>query len=279
MIHKSLLFATASARRSFTHLRTGIVVLGCSLAIAAIWILTVQVPVRAASTFGTIKGAGAKGFLAEFLDNYTIISSPIFDSQGNVGIGTVTPLAKLDVAGGIRIDGSGSGLTFADGSSVYNRAELIGPQGPQGLQGPQGAVGPQGPMGPIGPSGATGPAGPQGPSGVSHAWQDRVSAGVTLGTTDTTVAQLIVPAGTYLILAKTVMLNSDTSGQYGDCSLSTGDTDRIAFDPGSFHSISLQDSATFSATSAIEMTCHLEGGSGGGALNAVLTAIAVDQLN
>jgi hypothetical protein len=88
-----------------------------------------------------------------------------------------------------------------------------------------------------------------------------------------------VPAGTYLILAKTVMLNSDTSGQYGDCSLSTGDTDRIAFDPGSFHSISLQDSATLSATSAIEMTCHLEGGSGGGALNAVLTAIAVDQLN
>jgi hypothetical protein len=36
---------------------------------------------------------------------------------GNVGIGTTAPAAKLDVVGGMRIDGAGNGITFPDGST------------------------------------------------------------------------------------------------------------------------------------------------------------------
>ncbi len=271
-------------RSRVTQLRAGGVVLAGSLAVLAICMIAGQVPVGASNNLGTIKGYGTAGFVSKFLDNYTIVSSAVFENQGNVGIGTTTPAAKLDVVGGIRIDGSGNGLTFADGSSVYNRASLIGPQGPAGPIGPAGPVGPAGPTGPMGPSGPAGPVGPTGPSGTSHAWIDRVSSFVNLGTTDTTVAQLIVPAGTYLILAKTVMTNADGSAQFADCTLSTGDTVRVDLNAGTSssgaqESVSLQDSATFSATSAITMTCKLESGVGGDAYNAVLTAIAVDQLN
>ncbi len=263
------------------HLRTGITVLGGILAFTVAWALIGQVPVGAAN-LGTIKGFGSGGFISKFLDNYTIVNSGIFENQGNVGIGTVTPSAKLDVVGGIRIDGQGNGLSFADGSSVYSRAELIGPPGPQGPQGPQGATGPQGTTGPTGPSGPTGPAGPQGPSGVSHAWIDRASS-VSLGTTDTTVAQVIVPAGTYLIFGKTSVQNTDSGSETrATCKLSSGDQTDIHLDPGTDHviqgSIAVQDSATFSGTAAITMTCNVAA-STGIATNAALTAVAVDQLN
>jgi len=270
-------------RRGVRQLRTGATVLAGGLVVLAVWMIVGQVPVGAASTLGTIKGFGTGGFISKFLDNYTIVSSGIFENQGNVGIGTTTPLAKLDVVGGIRIDGAGSGLTFADGSSVYNRASLIGPQGPAGPTGATGPAGPAGPTGLTGPSGPTGPAGPTGPSGTSHAWTDRAPSFVSLGTTDTTVAQLIVPAGTYLILAKTALQNSDGSNQEGVCTLNSGDTLEVFLDgagnPAGVEALSLQDSATFSATSAITMTCKMLGGSGGEANNAVLTAIAVDALN
>src|SRR5579864_1027268 len=159
-------------RRGVRQLRKGAIVLAGGLVVLAVWMTVGQVPVGAASTLGTIKGFGTGGFISKFLDNYTIVSSGIFENQGNVGIGTTTPLAKLDVVGGIRIDGAGSGLTFADGSSVYNRASLIGPQGPAGPTGATGPAGPGGPTGPTGPSGPTGPAGPTGPSGTSHGYFD-----------------------------------------------------------------------------------------------------------
>lgn len=273
-----------SYRRSVKRAKTGITVLAGTLAISAIWAIAFQVPAGAAGTLGTIKGFGTAGFISKFLDTSTIVNSGIFENQGNVGIGTVTPLSKLDVVGGIRIDGAGSGLTFADGSSVYNRADLIGPQGPQGPLGPQGPAGPQGPIGPVGPSGPTGPAGPQGPSGMSHAWVDRASTSLSVGTSDTTVAQLIVPSGSYLIFGKAVMANADSSSQFADCTLSTGDTGRLDLNAGTSSSgalgtISLQDSTTLSTTSAITMTCKYEAGLGGEADNAVLTVVTVDQLN
>jgi hypothetical protein len=39
-------------------------------------------------------------------------------SNGNVGIGTAAPTAKLDVAGNLKVSGAGNGITFPDGSKL-----------------------------------------------------------------------------------------------------------------------------------------------------------------
>ncbi|MBD0373530.1 MAG: peptidase S74 [Pyrinomonadaceae bacterium] len=40
----------------------------------------------------------------------------IIDSSGRLGIGTITPTAKLDVVGNLKITGAGNGIIFADGT-------------------------------------------------------------------------------------------------------------------------------------------------------------------
>jgi len=75
-------------------------------------------------------------------------------SPGDVGIGTNTPVTKLEVVGDIKISGTGNGLAFPDGTT-QTTASGVGPQGPPGPQGPQGPTGPQGPQGLQGPSGVT----------------------------------------------------------------------------------------------------------------------------
>ena len=93
--------------------------------------------------------------------------SLVMSSVGNVGIGTPTPSAKLDISGAVAINGTT--IINASGQWVGSPTGLVGPQGPagpagpQGLQGSQGATGATGAQGPIGP---TGPAGPQGPTGL-----------------------------------------------------------------------------------------------------------------
>jgi hypothetical protein len=99
---------------------------------------------------------------------------------GNVGIGTTTPTARLDVNGNVKIEGSGSGLVFADGTTQKTAQ----------LQGPPGQIGPIGLTGPAGPAGATGPPGPSGAS----TWTTIVSN--YTGTVD-----LICPAGYNAIAA------------------------------------------------------------------------------
>ncbi|MEI6296945.1 MAG: hypothetical protein WCO84_04855 [bacterium] len=120
-------------------------------------------------------------------------------SNGNVGIGTISPNAKLEVVGSVKItdgtqgdgkilvsdaNGNASWKVVATGSGTVGPAGPIGPQGPagptsatgaKGLDGAKGATGPIGPQGPAGPTGATGldgakgatgPIGPQGIQGV-----------------------------------------------------------------------------------------------------------------
>lgn len=94
--------------------------------------------------------------------------------NGNVGIGTYTPSAKLDVAGTFAINGT----TIIDslGRWVGSPTGLIGPQGPAGATGAQG---PPGPAGPQGLTGATGAAGPQGATGAKGATGAQGATGAT----------------------------------------------------------------------------------------------------
>ena len=131
---------------------------------------------------GTAYGGGSSlasvdfGFAVNYSSttNTTLYAAP----GGNVGIGTATPGAKLDVTGGsIKISTAGQGLVFPDGSTetTANRALSISGQnltlgGTGGntiiLPTNTGATGPQGPQGPAGPTGATGATGPAGATGA-----------------------------------------------------------------------------------------------------------------
>jgi hypothetical protein len=82
-------------------------------------------------------------------------------NSGNVGIGTSNPLAKLDVAGNIAVNG----IPVIDAMGTWVGVPINGTVGPQGPQGEQGPQGPQGPPGPPGVPGPEGPEGPQGPPG------------------------------------------------------------------------------------------------------------------
>lgn len=88
------------------------------------------------------------------------------NTTGNVGIGTTSPAAKLDVNGNIAINGTP--VIDASGNWVGNPTGLVGPMGPMGLQGtagPQGSPGFNGLNGTDGAPGTQGPPGPQGAQG------------------------------------------------------------------------------------------------------------------
>jgi hypothetical protein len=268
-------FWHANRNKLTTTKRASLVALAM-IAVAFIWAMASQTQANAASNVFSIKGVGTAGYISKFLDNYTIGNSGIFEYLGNIGIGTAAPQAKLDVLGNVRIEGTGSALIFPDGSVVHNRAELIGPQGPAGPQGPTGATGPAGPIGPTGPQGAPGA------NGVGHAYVASNSS-VTLGGSDTVVASVTVPRGSYLIFGKAALENSDSSDRFANCVLSTdhsGTNDQTnvilaaAGNGGAWQSVSVQ--SALSVDSTITMTCNTLNGT---ADNSVLTAIAVDAIN
>lgn len=95
----------------------------------------------------------------------------VIRETGDVGIGTINPGAKLEIAGDIKIvdgtQGAGKVLTSdATGSASWQTAVgTPGPTGPVGPQGATGANGPAGANGATGPAGATGASGPPGPTG------------------------------------------------------------------------------------------------------------------
>lgn len=258
-------------------IRIGATSIGAMLA-ALLLAGTTQKEVKAANFFFPLKGEGRPGSIGKFVDPYTIGNSVMFESLGNIGIGTFVPQAKLDVVGNVQIEGGGNGLVFADGSVVHNRAELIGPQGPQGIQGIQG---PQGPTGATGSQGPTGPTGPAGASGVGHAYTASTPGIVNLDNSFPTVASVTVPAGNYLIFGKTWLQNVDGDSQDGICKLSTGDVTLVSLNgttDGAFaQSVSVQDAAIgVPDNTTISMTCATYNGA---AENTKLTVIAVDAVN
>jgi hypothetical protein len=159
----------------------------------------------------------------------------------------------------------------------------VGPQGIQGVQGPQGLQGATGATGPRGQQGPQGSSGSQGPAGMSDTYVDR-DLFTELGSGGAVVASVNVPAGSYLIVAKTALETFDSDTQPAGCTLSTGDSmgltllDHELFSGSNFfpQAVSLLDTATFTVATDITLTCS---GFDSGAENTVLTATRVTTVH
>nr|VFK41428.1 MAG: Collagen triple helix repeat-containing protein [Candidatus Kentron sp. TC] len=114
----------------------------------------------------------------------------VVNRTGNVGIGAPEPKAKLDVAGGIRVDNQTACDEGKAGTLRYNAAEKAmevcdgsawtrseGPEGPEGPRGPKGEKGDTGATGAQGEKGERGFAGAMGPRGLKGEKGDRGETG------------------------------------------------------------------------------------------------------
>ncbi len=101
----------------------------------------------------------------------------------------------------------------------WNQQGPQGPQGIQGIQGIQGVAGPTGQTGATGATGATGPAGPTGATGPAGASgvgdvHQNFSSGI-----DIPALSVSVGAGSYLVIASAMVVNSDDDEQNAICSI------------------------------------------------------------
>lgn len=164
----------------------------------------------------------------------------------------------------------------------FSQTGPVGPQGPQGVAGPTGPQGPQGAQGVPGADGSPGAAGPAGPAGLSHAYAsyggDYVNNGV-----DTTIVTVAVPAGTYVVSARSSVANLDADEQLASCRLKSSGTeyDLVNLDlPGNgepgFHTpVPLQAVVPVSQAGTITLSCS----SYRGQVSGRVTAVAVGALN
>jgi hypothetical protein len=111
----------------------------------------------------------------------------------NVGIGTATPSTALDVVGNLRLEGSGNGITFPDGTSQTTASAM----GPKGAPGPAGPPGPQGPAGP--------------PVHTSAMCLSNVSLGLVGSPCNKTAAFKSVPGGACNVTADTGSCSASSS--------------------------------------------------------------------
>jgi hypothetical protein len=138
-------------------------------------------------TYAFARNGGPRGGLRYFTDNSerTSLLSPDATSiealtiipGGNIGIGTITPAAKLDVNGNIAI--AGAPVIDANGNWVGNPTGLTGPTGPTGPTGTTGATGATGATGIAGTNGATGPTGATGATGLAGSTGPTGATGAT----------------------------------------------------------------------------------------------------
>jgi hypothetical protein len=149
-------------------------------------------------------------------------------------------------------------------------------------QGPKGDKGDPGPQGPKGDTGAQGPAGA---AGASEVYIKRSSQIVSSSGSATTHTKLDVPAGSYLMSGKAMLVNLSSGDQTGYCELFTpdgsGDLSLARIKPstddlGSFFFVAVVDAETFAAPTTIEMFCAVGNGS---VRRAVLTATKVGALH
>lgn len=106
---------------------------------------------------------------------------------------------------------------------------------PAGAQGPKGDTGSQGPKGDTGPQGPKGDTGPPGPSAAFHATADSGPDDIAQSPAYTTVLDLELPPGSYVLNAKLVASNQDAvTDTFVRCALFS-DTDPAGADNYAVH--------------------------------------------
>jgi hypothetical protein len=118
---------------------------------------------------------------------------------------------------------------------------------------PDGATGPAGPPGPAGNDGADGHDGADAPDGADV---------YNLHQNDGTPAELVLPAGTYLISAKATVVADSGAPTQGQCLLNDND-DGLPFDDSLFYldavdqfeTVPVQMTATFDAPTTMQLRC------------------------
>ncbi|MBV8905095.1 MAG: hypothetical protein JOZ22_15815, partial [Acidobacteriia bacterium] len=75
-----------------------------------------------AATSGGLSGGGRTNYLPLWTGSSTLGYSSLYQLNGNVGLGTTAPSAPLEVAGNLKISGTGHSLTFPDGTQQTTAA-------------------------------------------------------------------------------------------------------------------------------------------------------------
>ncbi len=135
-----------------------------------------------------------------------------------------------------------------------------------------GATGPAGPIGLAGPQGSAGTTGPTGDRGPSDAYAGSGTSPGAVGVTNTTVATVAdLPAGAYVVIAKTTLNNNDASARTISCRLLFGpgggqivdETEDIllpADGAGSEEAITLTAAGTTAAAASATLQCRTSAG-------------------
>jgi hypothetical protein len=146
-------------------------------------------------------------------------------AKGDTGLtGSAGAKGETGSAGNTGVHGE-NGVAGSPGSNGANGAN--GPNGANGTNGIDGAVGPKGVEGAKGATGAQGPQGTAGTNGTITPFSAK--QGLTVLPTSaptasaTTVVELAVPAGNYVVSAKTQLYQSG-AGDSVECSLKSGST-------------------------------------------------------
>ena len=145
--------------------------------------------------------------------------------------------------------------------SLLRRIGTAGPAGPKGATGTTGTTGATGATGATGPRGDTGAPGPTGPPGAPGA-----STGLDVYNfhefRPTGPSELELPAGTYLVIAKTGITADSNAPTGGQCLL-TATADGQPFDSSQFQldavgdveTMPLQMTVTLSAPDTVQLRC------------------------
>jgi hypothetical protein len=163
-----------------------------------------------------------------------------------------------------------------------------GPAGPKGADGAQGAkgdtgqAGAAGPAGPAGPKGDTGAMGPAGPSGAVDAWASTFNDfenPVSIGSSETTVRSLTLPAGSYtlsasLTLAQGMGLAADSAPV--ECDWASSNPAEFVVRSGDASTFTQNGVLTLSSPREVELTCRRLSGVPIDAYGANFTAVKVN---